>query len=175
MAGDLVPLGGTSRRHSGRGIYDRRSLGEQVITRRNAGEKMHVIAEDLGLSVKTCYAYMDLCLAERVALAVDEHRKLANDRLDETQAEISRQLDQANALARMGIEENRPSWVERGIAQRAQALALQLRLEERRAKLNGLDAPVRVDVEHHVYDGVDAELAEMMRRAEQEEGTTHHA
>jgi hypothetical protein len=167
--GELILF--SQRRWGGRGPGDRSQIAEEVIRRRNRGEKWTAISADLGLSQKTLREYFTAALRARLALAVDDYRAHANDRLDETQAEIQAQIDRAQALARMGIEGNRPGWVERGIALENQALALQLRLEERRAKLNGLDAPVRVDVEHHVHDGVDEELAAMLRRADQEESS----
>lgn len=172
-AGELVPLGGTNRRHSGRGHADRLAMGERVLAGRNDGLTMPMIAAELGISEKTAERYLNLVLATRIPLTVDDFRRQQNDRLDATQRTISENLEMADRLGQLGVDKGSVPLIERAIAIRTQQAALQLRLDERRARLNGLDAPVKVDATVTQVDPADAELAEMIREMKAKEN--HHA
>jgi hypothetical protein len=166
MSGEVV-LGGTQKRHSGRGHDDRLWLGEQVLAKRNRGSAMPVAAAELGISVKTAYRCLKLALAVRVPLEVDEYRRQQNDRLDETQRQIAEQIDAANELARRALEAEPPNvalFLE-SLKARDRAISLQLTLDQRRARLNGLDAPVQVEATVTQIDPREEELAEMVREA----------
>jgi hypothetical protein len=134
---------------------DRLHVGEKILDRRNAGETMTAICESLNISLSTGQRWMQLSLATRTPLSVDEFRRQQNDRLDRTQRTIEEQIEIANALGRDGK-------IIQAANLRSQAIALQLRLDERRAKLNGIDAPIRVDANVTVMDSQDAELAEII-------------
>lgn len=142
-------------------------MGEAVLARRNGGETIYTISADLGISEESAYRYIRLAIAARIAPTVDEYRKQQNDRLDQTQRTIEENLHAATELAARAAAADPPSLalLERAINLRAQQVGLQLRLDERRAKLNGLDSPIKVDVEHKAADPWDAEMAEMIRQA----------
>ena len=164
MAGDLVPYRG-QKRHSGKSYADRLALGERVLAGRNNGLTMPMICRDLGISEDSGKRYLDLVLQARIPPTVDLYRRQQNDRLDQTQRAIEEQMDLANTIGRKGVETDNPTLMREAVAMRAQAIALQLRLDERRAKLNGLDAPVHLDVTVAQVDPLDAEMAEMVREA----------
>lgn len=181
MSGELV---GSRRRHSGRSPSDRRSLGEKVLAARNRGVKMHEVAKELGIGEATADRYMKLALEARIAPTVDEFRRQQNDRLDETMRRAEEQVDAANSiiadeLAKRGTDD-RPnvSVILAALRERANGLALALRVDERRARLNGLDAPTVVNATVHQVDAEDVELAELIREeqaraaAEQPKETT---
>lgn len=164
----MALIGSTNRRHSGRGHDQRLALGEKVLSLRNQGQTLRSVCQELGISRATAQRYMDLALDWRIPPTVDLYRRQANDRLDATQREIEEQLEIANALGRQAYAD--PSSVNvklitEAASLRNQAIALQLRLDERRAKLNGLDAPVRADITVTQVDETDAEMAEMIREA----------
>lgn len=159
--GELI---GTKGRHKGRGPDDRRSLGEQILARRNKGETMYAISAELGLSESTAYRFMKLALDARLVPTVDEFRRQMNDRLDATQQEVDKNLQIADALATQAYEAGNLSAIERALTIRQNALALQVRIDERRAKLNGLDAPIQVEATVEHVDPREAELAEMIRQ-----------
>lgn len=166
MAGELVRAVGGQRRQGHRSPKDREWLGEQVLALRNHGYTMPMVGKELDLPIATCYRYMDLVLAHRIPPTVDEFRKQQNDRLDETQREIVMQLDAANMLVRKAAENDAWPLLLDALKERDRALALQLRLDERRAKLNGIDAPIRVDATVNAApDPREEELAQMVREA----------
>jgi len=169
MPGTDVQLSGSQRRWAGRGPDDRRSKGEFILSQRNKGQKMVAIAHDLGVSEPTAYAWMKLALAARIAPTVDEYRAQQNDTLDERAAMLQQQIDACDAMLTAKDDEgNGPSanMVLSIMSARASYVALLLRLDERRAKLNGLDAPVRADVTVTHQDGEDAELQQIIRESQ---------
>jgi hypothetical protein len=174
VAGDVVPYKGRTK-HSGQDYTTRVALGEKVLDRRNRGESFWTISQDLGVSVDSCKRYQNLALESRVAPTVDLFRRQQTDRLDLTQRELDKQMEIANALGQSAYElrydddgrvlSPNVTLIGQAAALRNQTIALQLRLDERRAKLNGLDAPVQAEVRVTHVDPVDAEMAEMVREA----------
>lgn len=170
MSGELVRVG-SRRRQGGVGPNERVVIGERILDGRIRGEKMYDLAERLsqeygiGISEPTAYRWMQLALDRRVVPTVDEFRKRENERLDATQRDLEENISAANAMIRLGLEENKVSLIERGMNARMTAIGLQLRLSERRAKLNGLDAPIKVEATVSEADPREAELAEMVREA----------
>lgn len=158
-SGELI--GATSKRYNGRGPDDRRSMGETVLARRNAGEKMYAIAADLGVTEETCRSYMKLALDARIPPTVDEFRRQQNDTLDEREKELRTQISALDAMLTQ-LDPGQITAALALIAERRQTLTALIRLDERRAKLNGLDAPVKSDVTVTVQDNEDAELAAMI-------------
>lgn len=168
MPGTEVALMGARRRRSGRGPDDRRAMGEVILAARNKGQKMYAICADLGISEPTGYTWMKLALDARIAPTVDEYRRQQNDALDERAAMLQQQIDACDAMLTTRDEEgNGPSMslALSIMAERRQTVSALAKIDERRAKLNGLDAPVRTDVTLTVQDGEDAELAEMLAEA----------
>lgn len=165
MAGELVPVGG-KRRQGGRGPNERRAIGELILDGRLKGVQMHVLADEFHISEPTAYRWMQLALDARLVATVDEYRKRENELLDSVQRQLQENLDAANYLIRQGLadEENpKLGLIERGMNARMQVVAQQIRLSERRSKLNGLDAPIRVDATLTHRDAEDAELEELIR------------
>lgn len=157
--GELI--GATSKRHSGRGSDDRRSLGEAILARRNRGEKMYEIVAELKISENTALAYMKLALDARIPPTVDEYRRQMNDQLDERAKMLQQQIDALDGM--LNLPDVTATMALSVLAERRQTVATLVRLDERRAKLNGTDAPVRSDVTVTMQDGEDAELQEMIR------------
>lgn len=167
--GELI--GVTAQRNGGRGPYERRAMGEDILARRNQGQTIYTISQSLGVSEQTVYRCMRLALAARIAPTVDEFRRQQNDRLDQTQREIEENTRAANEMARHALLDPlapKIGLLQTSIDLRTKQIALQLRLDERRAKLNGLDAPIKVDATVTPVDPFDAEMSEMIRRAKAE-------
>jgi hypothetical protein len=158
-SGELI--GATRKRYNGKGPDDRRSLGEQVLARRNAGEKMYAIAADMGVNEDTARSYMKLALDARIPPTVDEFRRQQNDTLDERENELRTQVRALDAMLTQ-LDPGQITAALALIAERRQTIGVLLRLDERRAKLNGTDAPVRVDATVTHLDTEDAELNAMI-------------
>ncbi len=169
MGGEIV---GSKRRYGGRSPSDRRSLGEMVLAQRLKGVLMRDIARDLGIGEATADRYMKLALEARIVPTVDAFRKQQNESLDRTQRTIDGNRDIADMIGRKALEdpaEPNIALLDRAAAIRKDCELMQLRLDERRAKLNGLDAPVQVQATVEHIDPRDAELADLIARAK---GTT---
>lgn len=133
---------------------------------------MHEIAKVLAIGEVTADRYMKLALEARIAPTVDEFRRQQNDRLDESSRKAAEQVEACEQIIRdeadkraVGGEPNL-AIVLSAMRERANAVSLMLRIDERRAKLNGLDAPVQVQATVHQVDTEDAELAELVREAQ---------
>lgn len=159
--GELI--GATSKRYDGKGRDDRRSLGEVILAKRNRGEKMYGIAAELNISEPTARAYMKLALDARIPPTVDEYRRQMNDQLDTREAMMIQQIDALDAM--LMSPDLTQTLALNILAERRQTVATLARLDERRAKLNGTDSPVRADVTVHNVDANEAELQEMMNEA----------
>lgn len=172
-AGTSLAIRGGKQRRNGQSPKDRLSLGEKVLAGRNNGQTMPMIARELNISVPSAYRYMDLALAVRIPPTVDDFRAQQNDRLDQTQREITTQIDAANYLVQQAMKPDDEGRQNAGLLLEAlkardRAIALQLSLDNRRAKLNGLDAPVKVEATVDMRDPREEELAEMMRQAREQ-------
>lgn len=145
---------------------ERREMGERLLSMRNRGVKHWEACKELGISEPTGHRYIDLVLSYRIPPTVDDYRKQQNDALDETQQKIDEQFGIAATIGRQGMEVDSPVLLEKAASIRANAISLQLRLDERRARLNGLDAPVKVDATVTTHDVADVELQEMIRETQ---------
>lgn len=154
-------------KHGGRSNIDRRAIGEKILDGRNRGRTMHEMVAEHGISEPSGYRYMKLALDARIAPTVDEFRRQQNDSLDLTERQNEEQLELAEHLARKGAELNNYDLILKAAAMRSQAIQVRVRIAERRAKLNGLDAPVQVKAEVVHLSEVDAELADIVRQAEE--------
>ena len=115
---------------------------------RLAGATLDQIAKQTGLSKGTVHTRISKEIAERVEPLAEEVRKMQLDRLDEWLMQLNKQVREGRQVAR--------------------SIEVALRVEERRAKLMGVDAPERVDVSATVHEvtQADVELAEMLREAQ---------
>jgi hypothetical protein len=114
-------------------------------------------------SKRTVQARLNDALQARLATTVDAYREQQNAALDEITAKWVDQVEQAEGMINRGAAAKSDSLVERGHKLRSDALNGLTRVGERRAKLNGLDAPIRTEAEIHVTG--DPELAEIIREA----------
>lgn len=114
----------------------------KVFELRLAGYRTDQIARDLGISVGTVVARAKRGGEMAVQPKVEEYREMVGSRLDAT-------LNQLLAAV-----------AKRGQGLSARDAEVIVKIEERRAKLFGLDAPVLIEqtVTHVDADGIDAEV-----------------
>ena len=108
---------------------------------RTRGYSFQRIADELGVSYKQAW---DDVQAEFAALPrgdIDQYRREALERLDRLQDKLQDRIDE---LAEVQEDEDGEYWV---VGEIEKTTAAVLRVEERRARLLGLDAPVRAEVE----------------------------
>jgi hypothetical protein len=158
-----------ARRHSGKGDKERLAEGEAILRDRSHGMQVSALMEKYGLSEKTVYRRLDDALAARIAPTVDAYREQQNALLDDVAEKWRQQLAGAEAMIEAGTKAENMGAVDRGVARRAEALNGMVRVSERRARLNGLDAPIKVEahVTHStpIDDAVSALVGELEERS----------
>jgi hypothetical protein len=163
-----MPLPATTSRRDGKGPNDRLAEGEAMLRDRALGVQVSEMCAKYGVSRATLYRRLDEAVKARIAPTVDAYRESENRLLDDLMSRWQQNAEAADVLISKGCEgEGNMSLVERGMARREAALAGMLRVSERRSKLNGLDAPVKVDAHVTVTGALDARIDEMLREMEQ--------
>jgi hypothetical protein len=156
-------------KYRGKTRTDRRAEAEQCLALRRDGQTVFQIAQALSMTEGLVHTRIKEALDARAAPLVDEYRKAGNDSLDARQRDARGNLVAAEALIEFATAAADPDLILKALAARAKGIELMLRIDERRAKLNGLDAPVQVETTVTVLDAEDAELAQMIRRTRQRE------
>jgi transcriptional regulator with XRE-family HTH domain len=118
------------------------------------GLSLRDIARELGVSYQTVSNRIEFANKLIILPGVVERRAMENERLDRLWEKLQPKVERADT----------------------RAIEVAIKLLERRAKLNGLDAPTQHDVKVHEVTQRDLELAEltreaMMRRHGQLDGT----
>lgn len=175
MGSDIARIR-TARGGSGRSQAEKAVIGERVLREKLTGRFMVDIAKDIGISTVTAYRYMNAALDRREVAAVEDFRKFANEHLDDIEQQVAGQIELAEHLIRKGGEMVLGggaealgagyTLIERGAKLRDRSIVRRISLAERRAKLNGLDAPVVVQATVVTLSEVDADLAAMVAEAE---------
>lgn len=112
---------------------------------RLAGLSLDLIAKATGLSKGTVNNRINAEIKDRVTPLAEEVRQMQLDRLDSWLVKLTEQIKQGRSVAR-NVE-------------------VAIRVEERRAKLLGVDEAERADITVHQVDQRDLELSEMLREA----------
>lgn len=149
-------------RYDSKGPTDRTVEGEKMLVDREQGMRVSELCSKYNVSQATLYRRLDDALAARIVPTVDAYRERMNVALDEQMRRWEQQVEGAEAIISQGTTSESLAVVERGMAARERALLGMLRVLERRAKLNGLDAPVRVDVQVSSGAGVESRVAELL-------------
>lgn len=148
--------------YAGKTERERLEEGEAILVDWKRGVRTSELMTKYNLSSATIYRRMDAAIKARIAVTVDEYREGENAHLDDIRARLEQQHNAAEAMIQQGIDAEDMSLVERGMTHRLAALDRMLRLSERRAKLNGLDAPARADVTVTVTTPLDAEVSALV-------------
>lgn len=150
------------KRHSGKGSEDRLREGELILRDRNAGVPVSEMMAKYGLSQATIYRRIDEAIAARIVPEIDAYRAQMNAQLDDLTREWHRQLDAGVALIDEGRRAENFGLIEKGLKTHADALMGLLRVAERRSRLMGTDAPVRVEATvEDMTPNVDRRIADL--------------
>lgn len=161
----------TTAQHSGRSEKDRLIEGEQILADKALGVRLSDIMTKYGLSKATVHRRIDEAVKARLAVTVDAYREQQNALLDDMAVKWQGQINMGEELFRQGTLTENMIMIDRGVDIRERGLVGLLRVVERRSKLNGLDAPVRVDAVIVHHDAKDLELAEMVSGRKREPAT----
>jgi hypothetical protein len=150
----------------GKGSKERLLEGEELLRLKALGWQASALCEKFNVSRATLYRRLDDAVKARLAPTVDAYREEQNRLLDDLMGKWSAQCDAGEVLVAHGATTEDMALVERGAKMRGDALNGMLRVSERRAKLNGLDAPVRAEVSVSVTTPVDAAVAALAAEVE---------
>jgi hypothetical protein len=165
-----VTLALTTEQNRGKSAKDRLIEGEEILRLKSLGHQVSELCDRFDISEATLYRRLDAAVKARIAPTVDAYREEQNRLLDDLMSKWSAQCDAGEVLVAHGATTEDMALVERGAKMRGDALNGMLRVSERRAKLNGLDAPVRAEVSVTVTTPVDAAVAALAAEVEQVAG-----
>ena len=131
---------------------------EQILRERNRGATPGELMEKYGISKATLYRRLDEAIAARIAPTVDAYREQQNALLDDMLARWEQQMTAADELIVAASAKEDWTMFDRAVRMRETALNGILRVAERRAKLMGTDAPVKVDANVTVNTATDAAI-----------------
>jgi len=161
VAGNITHFQQT--RHRGGTKAKRRLEQEQCLELRNRGMTVFMIAQETGLSERTVDRRIREALDARVDPKTDEYRQRLSDHLDD--------LVRRHEQSIVGLEviimspESSPDAVIEAVKERRAALDSLLRIADRRARLYGMDAPIKVEQTVTEVEPEDLELAKMIEEA----------
>lgn len=163
MGSALVGSAGAGKR-SKPGMSDAQRLAEaeQILVDRMNGVRPSELAAKYGYSRVTINKRINMAVEARLAPTVDKYREMQGAQLDEVAATLEKSRLAATELIQQAINREDIPALERGLDSLGKVMDRVLRLAERRAKLYGLDAPIKVDANVTVVEGnVDAEVARL--------------
>jgi transposase-like protein len=156
----------TAQQTHGKSAKDRLQEGERILDDWSAGATVSELCDRYQVSVATLYRRRDTALKARLASTVDQYRERENVTLDNTMARWTRQRDAAAEMVAAGTRAEDWQLVEKGMNLHAKALDGIVRTSERRARLNGLDAPVKAEVTVTHTTPVDAAVEALVAEVE---------
>lgn len=154
------------RNGKGQSERDRLAEGERMLVDRAHGMTLTAIAEKYNVHHNTVGKRLKAALDARIATTVDAYREQQNASLDHLS---QRQADALELVERSIGEALRTGRLDQalGLLDRLERVTnMVLRIQERRARLNGLDRPQQMDVTVTEVTEQDRELAEMIREAQ---------
>lgn len=151
-----------ARRYRGMDARDRLIQSEQMLIDYNNGMQVSALAEKYNYSPATIHNRLSAALKQRVAPQVDEYRQIVDALLSDQMAKLEEHLAAVDRLIALGSETRDVALIERAMVQRLHTIETRTRVADRRAKLMGLDMPVRADVHVTVTTPVDTAVAGLL-------------
>lgn len=143
---------------------DRLLQAEAILSDKVNGMPVSAIMEKYDISQPTVYRRIQQAIDYRIPENVDQLREEQNAILDELMVDMAKHREAADALIQLGITHEDIAVIDRGMAQRAKAVEMKIRIADRRAKLNGLDAPVKVDANVTVTTPLDTAINDLVNQ-----------
>jgi hypothetical protein len=153
-----------AQRWGGKDAKDRLIEGEQLLTAYSNGHPVSELAERWGYAPSTVHNRLKAAIAARISPVVDEYREVQNAVLDDQMLKLEEQIDAARRLVALGTEQKDAGVIDRGMTQRLRAIEARTRILERRARLNGLDMPIKAEVAVTVSTPIDTAVDDLVRQ-----------
>jgi hypothetical protein len=167
------PTQHAQRKHNAEQIAEEAYQAYQL---RLQGQPFRAIAATMKLAVSTVHDRVNAYASGHVDPLADQYRQVELDRMDGLAVKAYEVLGREHIVAQQGKivrdDEGTPLLDSAPILS---AIGTLVRISERRAKLLGLDAAVKVDAQVHTVDPADIELAQMIREAKAKAAVTEAA
>lgn len=147
------------RRQSSGMTEARRHRANEALKHRKDGRGYEWIAKELGVSLSTAHGDVQKALREITKDNAEEVVQLELERIDQMWLRLNTEFARVVKAAKEGEMEP-----EKMVSSVTRIVDSQLRVQERRAKLLGVDSPQKVDLGGHV--DLDATVAKIMTAAE---------
>lgn len=142
-------------------------LSEQILIRHVDGASLPVIQEEFGLSKAAVIEHVHKALKNRIDLRTDEYREVTNRALDQQMEAVKKHFEAAEAMLVDATARGDLIGMDKALQHHLRAIATRTQIIERRSKLNGLDAPVRIDAKVEMTTPADSELQALINEAHQ--------
>lgn len=159
-----MTLAPTTENINGKAERDRLAEGEAILSDRANGMSSSALMEKYGISKATLSRRIHQALDARLAVTVDQYREEQNALLDEQMQRLQRHMAAAATMIELGNNTGDAALIDRGLQHHLKTIEALNRTMERRARLNGLDAPVKVDAQVTVTTPVDAAVDDLARQ-----------
>jgi hypothetical protein len=151
-----------ARRYRGMDEHDRLVEGEKMLAMYNKGARLSELAKAFGYSGNTIRNRIDQATAARIAPTVDKYRMIQGEAIDTQLARVEEQLENVDRFLLLAVEQKDAALIEKGLAQRLHAIEARNRVLMMRAKLFGLDMPVKAEVSVVVTTPIDSAVDALM-------------
>jgi transcriptional regulator with XRE-family HTH domain len=153
----------------GKSEADRLREGEAILADYNRGIRQSDLAEKYGLSQQTVSRRLYQAIHARLAPTVDQYREAQNALLDDLMGMLERQYAAAEEMLRQAEIKSDGVMFDKALAHYSKAIDAFYRHVERRARLNGLDAPVKAEVTMTVTTPFDTAVAGLVAQLDEAE------
>jgi hypothetical protein len=152
-------------RYQGRTDRDRLIEGEAMLRDRTMGLTLVQLMDKYGYSKPTVIKRLDTAIKARIPETVDAYRAQINEAIDLAMSRLGRMVEMGEQIIEHGRATKDVAMMERGQTMIANALKTMSGYLDRRAKLNGTDAPLKTEATIHQVTREDLEMEEMIREA----------
>jgi len=165
--GEVVTVPPGRRDWQGKTARDRLVEGEAMLRDRTFGMTLSALMAKYGYSKPTVIKRLDTAIAARITTTVDASRHQQNDAIALAMTKLGETLEAAEIMIQIATETRSIAGIERAASLRLQTLRTMEVYLARRAKLNGLDAPSRVEGHLTIVTPIDQSIEDLIRESEE--------
>ena len=125
----------------------------------NEGLSNQQLAEKYGISLRSVFRRLEGYFPERPQLALEVHRQRETDKLDMYEEILMKELNKTHLVVDKGAVVHYQRKPLEDSAPKFAAIRELLKLADRRAKLHGIDSPLKAEVTHNT--GVEIQVTEL--------------
>lgn len=160
-----VQIPDSGKRNWGKTDRERLIEGEAMLRDKTMGLTLVQLMDKYGYSRQTVVTRLDMAIKARIPDTVDTYRAQINEAIDLAMSRLGRSIEMGESIIEHGRAQQDVAMMERGQTMITNALRTMAGYLDRRAKLNGTDAPLKTESTIHQVTQADLSLQEMIREA----------